>query len=67
MFALINRLLPGGFTLALLATVAIATILPCTDAVAIGFSEFTGHAIGVMFFLHGAKLPLEEIIVGMTH
>jgi sodium/bile acid cotransporter 7 len=67
MSPLIKRLLPDGFTLALLTTVAIAAILPCTGQVAIGFSQFTAFAIGALFFLHGAKLPREAIVAGMTH
>jgi len=64
---LLKRLLPDGFTLALLITVAIATILPCTGDVAVGFSQFTAFAIGALFFLHGAKLPREAIVAGLTH
>ncbi|MGO4376832.1 bile acid:sodium symporter family protein [Pseudoduganella sp. RAF19] len=65
--SLLKRLLPDGFTLALLITVAIATILPCTGDVAVGFSQFTAFAIGALFFLHGAKLPREAIVAGLTH
>ena len=63
----LQRLLPDSFTLALLVTVAIATILPCTGAAAVGFSQFTAFAIGALFFLHGAKLPREAIVAGLTH
>jgi len=65
--ASIQRLLPDNFTLALLATVAIATVLPCTGEVAAGFGKFSAFAIGALFFLHGAKLPREAIIAGLTH
>jgi solute carrier family 10 (sodium/bile acid cotransporter), member 7 len=63
----LNRVKPDQFTLALLATVAIATVLPCTGRAALVFSDITAVAIGALFFLHGAKLPREAIIAGMTH
>jgi solute carrier family 10 (sodium/bile acid cotransporter), member 7 len=63
----LNRIKPDHFTLALLATVAVATVLPCTGQVAVAFGHITAVAIGALFFLHGAKLPREAIIAGMTH
>jgi sodium/bile acid cotransporter 7 len=63
----LNRIKPDSFTLALLATVAVATVLPCTGRAAVAFSDITAVAIAVLFFLHGAKLPREAIIAGMTH
>ncbi len=63
----LNRIKPDNFTLALLATVAVATVLPCTGRAAAVFSDITAIAIGLLFFLHGAKLPREAIIAGMTH
>jgi solute carrier family 10 (sodium/bile acid cotransporter), member 7 len=63
----LNRIKPDSFTVALLATVAIATVLPCTGRAAVVFSDITAVAIGALFFLHGAKLPREAIIAGMTH
>lgn len=63
----LHRIKPDNFTLALLATVALATILPCTGGVATAFGNITAVAIAALFFLHGAKLPREAIIAGMTH
>lgn len=63
----LNRIKPDNFTLALLATVAAATIVPCTGRAAVVFGDVTAVAIGALFFLHGAKLPREAIIAGMTH
>ncbi|AMO76220.1 MULTISPECIES: bile acid:sodium symporter family protein [Pseudomonas] len=61
------RLLPDNFTLALVATVAIASLLPCQGQVATAFGWITNLAIGLLFFLHGAKLSRQAIIAGATH
>ena len=59
--------LPDNFTLLLVATVALATLLPAQGAVAAFFDGFTSFAIGLLFFLHGAKLSREAIRAGITH
>src|SRR5690606_37804501 len=56
-----------NFTLALLATVALATLLPLTGTAADGLDRFTDLAIAAQFFLHGARLPRESIIAGLLH
>jgi sodium/bile acid cotransporter 7 len=61
------RYRPDNFTLALLATVGLATLLPCRGAVAEGFGTGTSIAIALLFFLHGAKLPRAAILGGLTH
>lgn len=65
--AFLSRLKPDSFTLALLATVAIASVLPCTGQAAVVFGDITTVAIGLLFFLHGAKLSREAIVAGLTH
>ena len=65
--ALMRRFLPDGFTLSLIATVLFATLLPCRGAAAGVFEVVTDLAIGLLFFLHGAKLPREAVVAGMTH
>ncbi len=62
-----SHLRPDNFTLALLATVALATLLPLTGAAAAGLDRFTDLAIAALFFLHGARLPRESIIAGLLH
>jgi len=62
-----SRLRPDNFTLALLATVALATLLPLTGTAADGLDRFTDLAIAALFFLHGARLPRESIIAGLLH
>lgn len=62
-----RRLLPDTFTLALLATVVLATLLPMTGGAAHGLDRFTDWAIAALFFLHGARLPREAIVAGLLH
>ena len=59
--------LPDNFTLALVATVTLASLLPASGATAHGFETLTTVAIGLLFFLHGAKLSREAVIAGATH
>ena len=58
---------PDDFTLLLIATVTLATLLPAAGAVASFFEGFTTFAIGLLFFLHGAKLSRDAIKAGITH
>src|SRR6201996_7472807 len=61
------KLLPDNFTLCLVSTVIIASLLPCRGGAAVAFNWITDFAIGLLFFLHGAKLSREAIIAGATH
>ncbi|MGN6706587.1 MAG: bile acid:sodium symporter family protein [Rhodanobacter sp.] len=61
------RHLPDSFTLALLATVLLASLLPARGTAAHVFDLVTDAAIALLFFLHGAKLPRRSIVQGMTH
>ncbi|OOG58748.1 bile acid:sodium symporter family protein [Polaromonas sp. C04] len=61
------RFLPDNFTLALVATVALASVWPARGALGADFETLTAVAIGLLFFLHGAKLSREAIIAGATH
>ncbi|HJV54040.1 MAG TPA: bile acid:sodium symporter family protein [Noviherbaspirillum sp.] len=58
---------PDNFTLALAATVAVASLFPCAGTVAAAFNTITTGAIALLFFLHGAKLSREAVIAGATH
>ena len=62
-----SRFLPDNFTLALLSTVLLATLLPASGRMAQLFNGLTSLAIAVLFFLHGAKLSREAILNGITH
>ena len=61
------RLLPDNFTLTLLGVVLLASLLPASGQVAVGFGWLTNSAIALLFFLHGAKLSRESIIAGAGH
>lgn len=61
------KLLPDNFTLSLVGTVILASLLPVHGQAAVGFNWLTNIAVGLLFFLHGAKLSREAIIAGATH
>ncbi|HWV08018.1 MAG TPA: bile acid:sodium symporter family protein [Pseudomonas sp.] len=62
-----SRLLPDNFTLTLIAVVAAASLLPVSGGAAVAFGWITNLAIALLFFLHGAKLSREAILVGAGH
>jgi sodium/bile acid cotransporter 7 len=55
------------FTLALLGTLVLASLLPCRGRIAVGFDQLTDAAIALLFFLHGAKLSRASVLQGLTH
>ena len=61
------RFLPDNFTLTLIAVVITASLLPCRGSAAVAFNAITNIAIGLLFFMHGAKLSREAIVAGITH
>ncbi|WP_434383034.1 bile acid:sodium symporter family protein [Melittangium boletus] len=67
MTTLLSRLRPDTFTLALLATVGLATVLPVRGAAVAPLDAVTHAAIALLFFLHGARLSRQAILEGMGH
>jgi sodium/bile acid cotransporter 7 len=65
--ALLRRLSIDTFTIMLLSTVALASVLPCAGETAVALGKVTTVAIGLLFFLHGAKLSREAMLSGLTH
>lgn len=63
---MLDRLLPDRFILWLLAAVALAALLPVAGQDAATFDWLTYAAIFSLFFLHGARLPREALIAGIT-
>jgi len=59
--------LPDNYTLLLAATVVLASFLPASGSFAVVLKYITTAAIALLFFLHGAKLPRQAIIDGLTH
>jgi sodium/bile acid cotransporter 7 len=49
------RFLSDNFTLALLATVALATVWPASGALTPWFERLTVAAVGLLFFLRAVK------------
>ena len=62
-----SRFLPDNITLAMLATVAAASLIPAHGQGALVFDHITNAAICLLFFLHGAKLRREAVVAGLTH
>ena len=67
MFKALRRFSPDPFVLALLATVAVASLLPCRGAVATAFQWLTTAAIALLFFMHGVRLPRDALVKGLAH
>ncbi len=65
--ATVARLRPDNFTLSLVGTVLIASLLPCRGEAAKVFGAVTDFAIALLFFMHGAKLSREAILAGAGH
>lgn len=61
------RYLPDNFTLMLLATVVVASVLPASGTPAQWLEKFTSGVIVLLFFLHGAKLSRPAIVAGIGH
>ena len=63
----LRRLIPDAFTAWLLCTVALASVLPSQGQTAQVLGKVTVAAIGLLFFLHGAKLSREAMLSGLTN
>ena len=63
-----SRLLrPDPYIFGILAMVVLASLLPISGRAAKDFAVLTKIVIGMLFFLHGARLSREAIIAGITH
>jgi len=65
--SLIAKLRPDLYVVLILAMVVVASLLPATGGAATAFGWATKIAIGLVFFLHGARLSREAVVAGMTH
>jgi len=61
------RFLPDKFTCMLIATILLASFLPVQGDFAEWFGIATKIAVGLLFFLHGARLSREAVVAGVTH
>lgn len=62
-----NRFLPDPFILALLATVALATLAPADGAAATWVGYVATAAVVLLFFVHGVRLPRESLVAALLH
>jgi solute carrier family 10 (sodium/bile acid cotransporter), member 7 len=62
-----GRLQPDGFVLALIGTVAVATLLPCQGTGAGIFQALGSFAVAALFFLQGARLSRAALVAGAEH
>lgn len=61
------RFIPDNFTLILIGLVVLASVLPAQGDAAVVATWATNLAIGLLFFLHGAKLPTSAVVAGLAH
>ena len=61
------RLRPDPFILALLAAAVVASFVPATDDVLDVLKTVSKVAIGLLFFLYGARLSTAETVTGLRH
>jgi len=64
---LMRRLALDTFTIGLMLMVLLASLLPASGQAAVVLGDITTIAIGLLFFLHGAKLSREALVAGLTH
>ncbi|WP_121145746.1 bile acid:sodium symporter family protein [Orbus hercynius] len=64
---IIKSLKIDPFLLTLITVVILATLFPCAGNVKVFFEYLTTFAIGLLFFMHGAKLSLQSIINGIRN
>jgi sodium/bile acid cotransporter 7 len=64
---LMRRLSLDAYTVLLMVMVLLATVLPASGSAAVALGHVTTLAIGLLFFLHGAKLSREALLAGLTH
>ena len=67
MKATLNRIRPDNFTMLIVTMVLLATVLPAQGQAAVYIDYLAMFAIGLLFFLQGARLSGEAVIAGMTH
>jgi sodium/bile acid cotransporter 7 len=62
-----RRILPDPFVLALLATVAVAFVLPARGQFSTLVDTIATAAIVLLFFLHGVRMPRDSVIAGVAN
>jgi sodium/bile acid cotransporter 7 len=62
-----NRFIPDPFIPILLATLALATLFPASGHAAEQLSTVATAAVMLLFFLHGVKLPRENLVAALVN
>jgi solute carrier family 10 (sodium/bile acid cotransporter), member 7 len=62
-----NRFIPDPFIPALLATVVLATLFPVAGVAAAHLGTVATAAVMLLFFLHGVKLPRENLVAALVN
>ncbi|HTQ98943.1 MAG TPA: bile acid:sodium symporter family protein [Candidatus Acidoferrum sp.] len=62
-----KNFLPDPFMLALLSTLALATLLPASGDAAVVVNWLSTLTVVLLFFFHGAKLERSAVVAGLTH
>jgi sodium/bile acid cotransporter 7 len=65
--AMLDRIGIDRFTIALVGAVVTASLLPVQGTSAEVLKYLIDFAIGLMFFLYGARLPREVVMEGLSH
>ena len=63
----LKGLRPDPYIVAILLMVVLASLLPVSGQGAVWFGWLTKAAIALLFFLHGARLPREQVVAGLVH
>ncbi|MCX8642088.1 MULTISPECIES: bile acid:sodium symporter family protein [unclassified Gilliamella] len=64
---ILQRFKIDPFLLTLICVVITASFFPCEGQTKVVFQYLTTFAIGLLFFMHGAKLSLDAIITGIKN
>ncbi len=64
---MLRRLRPDPFIVALVGAAVLASLVPATGTVLDVLDALTPVAIGLLFFLYGARLSTSETVAGLTH
>lgn len=64
---MLRRLSIDTYTIMLLLMVLLASLFPVHGMASAALGQLTTFAIGLLFFLHGAKLSRAALVSGMMH
>lgn len=64
---ILQRFKIDTFLLVLICVVITASLFPCRGETKVIFEYLTTFAIGLLFFMHGAKLSFQAIVVGIKN